>query len=171
MSTIKNKICNKSSSNINKKNTLLEKYYLHQDGNTNNNLLAVKLLESKIKISHRLGGLHRLLIIIKSDLLDLIYSDSLDRHSTIHKVTGLSNCLLNVKKFLYDIIKIIDKLIKPRSTYINLIEELENPLIESININLMNNKNINHAKELLKQILILFYINMPPFGDYKFMIH
>ena len=53
MSTIRNKLCNQSSY-IRKKNTLLEKYYLHERNNKNN-LLAVKLLESKIKISHRLG--------------------------------------------------------------------------------------------------------------------
>ena len=62
--SIKKEVCNKMTAN----NSLLEKYLLHGTKKNNkiiDNSLAVYLLESKIQFKHRLGGLHRLLIIIK----------------------------------------------------------------------------------------------------------
>ena len=166
--------------NENSKNTLLEKYILHNTLISNqkgyfsnpkyNNLLAVKLLESKLQFKHRQNGLHRLLGIVKSDLIDMINSPLLDikigGSTTLSRVTGIKRFTDNVSNLIKDIIIIINKLLLT-TTPIDLVDNLENPIIDSIHENLMGgSKNgFKNAKELLKQLLIfVLYKFASPWG-------
>lgn len=70
-----NNINNKSLNSLLKgssdllKDSLLEKYLLYE---RNNNYLAVKLLESTFQINILYQGIHRILLIIKYDLEELV---------------------------------------------------------------------------------------------------
>ena len=161
-------------------NTLLEKYILHNTLISNkkgyfsnpkyNNLLAVKLLESKLQFKHRQNGLHRLLGIVKSDLIDMINSPLLDikiaGSNTLSRVTGINRFTKNVSNLINDIIEIINILLKTTAP-IDLVDDLENPIIKSIHKNLMggSENGFKNAKELLKQILIfVLYKFASPWG-------
>ena len=180
---LKKKVCNESFSS----NTLLEKYLLHginKNGKVINNELAVYLLESKLQFKHRLGGLHRIFLVIINDLTDLLESPSLNEKligRISNSATGYRSSIKNVKKLIEDIITTLKILTSPKHVPIDLVKELEEPIIQAIFVHLMGgNKNqkqggvfgfskknpqILNARHLFKQILIyVFYNYASPWG-------
>ncbi len=121
------------------------------------NILATKLLTCKIGIRHRLSGFHRLLLIIKNDLEDLYNSNIINLPKTLlSRISGKSSIIDNVKKLILDIIKILHNLTKPQIyKNINLKDDIEDPLILSIAINIMGSENnIKDATIVFEQLFI-----------------
>ena len=157
------------------KDSLLEKYLLNDK---NNNYLAVKILESKFQICFLYQGIHRILLILKYDLEDLLNSSNFDIkkiNSIIKYLPGIKQSINCVSNFINDIISILENIINdknPQSIPIDFIEDIENKIIESIlrnfmgkELNKLNNKNYISSKKLLKIILIyIFHKFVSPWG-------
>ena len=161
------------------KDSLLEKYLLYE---RNNNYLAVKLLESTFQINILYQGIHRILLIIKYDLEELVninkLSNIVDKDILKH-LPGIQDSFNNVSLFIEDIINILKDLIDDNNNNNNNnnkcipieFKDIEDKLIDSISKNLMGKKNnrikhtYNQSAKLLKIILIIvFHEYVSPYG-------
>lgn len=138
--------------------------------------LSSMILESKIGILNKNRGLNKMLNIIIQDLENLVKiienflkskSSGLKKYMYI-VILGKKN-IEKLKNFLNKIINVL-KSIKDEST-INLKDDLEDPIIHAITINLLGKKEEDRckyyekSKKLLNEILKhIFFIYISPYG-------